>query len=234
MINNPDRAISLVGLLLAVILFIISTITNGKLSDLLINLSASMVIVTLTVIFIDKLRELNILHKKKRALDSAFAQIKSANIGITMTLTLSSIRPIGEFQSEFVKAGEEANNANPKAFDEFWLKYARKLGELNNKQMLKHQLEDKLGLIKNTVDSLESSLISTMNLYEFAFDIETRSLIVEMITKATLFKSSFSIAEMDDYKKIIDVEPKFIAAIGAVDYIQAYNKFLDHISTKSS
>ena len=233
LIYHPNQTIIFSGILLAVIFYLFSLTSTGKLSDLLINLSASMIIITVTVLLVDKLRELNIRSRKQTSRDEAINQIKGANTGIIMTLVLTSIRPIDDYRKDFLKAGEVANDGSISSFSDLQEKYARALLNIDNKTMLKHQKIDKLYLIKSTVESLEKSLVSTLNLYEFAMDIELRTLTVALISKASLFKSSFAITEIDDYRRIIDVDPNFVPAIAAVEYVKAFNDFLDFANLKN-
>jgi hypothetical protein len=192
-------SIFLTILLAAVSLYLLEEYSEQFWSSFLLNLSASLMTVAITVVLVDILRE---LHNKKQRLPAqsdAMQQIRSAHMALFMLLAFRIYPNNKELQGELAAAGNKQNEGDYTALSLVYEKYFTKMVEMTDTDVLARFNDFELNTdLKNIILKLHDEIHLIDSKYRFAFpNIEFNTEFTKLKESLLAVTQSFNMFEFD-------------------------------------
>lgn len=228
-IRRPNLSIITSGSLLALIFFIIGWQLDDIWRDLLVNLSASMITVVLTVLLVDMLRIKNLYALNDEPQRLAIQQIKATATSIILLIAPSIPSLKKEFVLDFMKSGESVNKGSVNALTENSEIYIRRLAQLGNSEIASHIKPENYSVLKASLERSRMDIDKLRSLYGFSFTVELNNKVANLIRSYDTAISAFVVTEIDpdDLHAITDSPVSQFIGIGLLECMLSYVDLLD-------
>jgi hypothetical protein len=246
--DKVSKNIILISSAASTVIFLMALVTKGALKDFLINISAGILTVVFTVLFVDRLRSEHQRRQYAIPQKSAINQIRASSYSLILSMAIKIYGNKSDFATDFINAGNESNNGNMEALSNVHLKYAKKMALLSPNDLLKNYSHSELtDNLKVTLGKLKESLENTHSLYGFTFiDASLGNDVADLINKADGAHSIFVAANLDKSTLTQIMKPTKDATeeqkntdplnilIGSVlkSFLESYVQFVDKYSVE--
>lgn len=222
------------SLIVSPLVYVAAVNTEGKISDLLVNLCASIITVALTVILVDNLRTSHLGKINAVPKAQLIRNIKAANQALILDLG-GNQKDNTQFLREFIGSAQKEVDSTESAMA-LMAKYAGLMSKVSPVNLLAQYDQTKLDRLKSYLESVLKELETSSTRYEFSIDPEFKSKLADLIEKCEAAVQVYSVLGIDDatWRKLTTKSmPKSeFVAITLIVYLKAYVEFLRIYDTK--
>lgn len=221
-INKPDESIVIAGVVLAFALLIPSFLLKDTLwGDLAVNLSASMITVVLTVLLIDKLRQMYLFRELAEPRAEAIQRIKSSNNLMILFLSVVNFQQASGYKGFVKKDGffDEAVHDNEVA----------RLATLKPGTLKGFSNSAMRNSLRQSSESISRELISIRQNYDYAVGNDFRTVLNKMIHAIEGLKAIWVVYDLEPstMQTFTDASGDDFVNLQLANYLKTYNEFTD-------
>lgn len=221
-INKPDESIIAAGVALSLLLLIPSALLRELIwGDLSVNLSASMITVVLTVLLVDKLRQLHISRELIEPRAEAIRRIKISNNIMILLLSIINFSKDSGYKTSVKEEGlfSESIHDNEVA----------RLVALNPKLIRAFNSGGTRNSLKQSADSITRELTSVRQNYDYAVDNEFKTKLNKMINAIEGLKGIYVIYDIEPttLQSFSDADGDDFVKMQLIEYLKTYKEFVE-------
>lgn len=238
--NVANVIIICVSIVMSFVFFsLASHILTGIWHEFLINISASMLAIGLTVIVVDVLREYRLERQYKLPREIAFKRIAGSHAGLFVKLTIKYSSIDNSISMRF-RSNIKRISDDSEAYAKAGLIAARELESLSAQDIVINYTDDELmGSFKNQLTTIRTSYADTSSKYMFSFrDPSMRAEYVDLLENIDAVILAIRMVEIsgsehekllkptDPRRSIESIDANAYVGLMLVGYIKVFNKFM--------
>lgn len=178
--EHVNYLIGLTGIILFVFFYCVALNTAGLIQSLLIDLSAGSLIIAITILIVDSIKQRHLALNVQSSAVRGVSKIQMANFSIVNMLGDHHFHDLDKHQSQLLeKISKSLKNKSkhPKSYIE---EYIDRLLELDNDSLLKNMDKEQVTKLQKYFINLEQICINVMETYSFAFSNKSKEAIIDL------------------------------------------------------
>lgn len=219
--NHLDASIVGLGVFIAVVIYGIAFKRPHSIAqDYLVNLSAGVLTVVLTVLLVDKIRQWHLKRELRDPISQAVFRIKSSHSLLLLLLSIMNYKEKSAYRDNIAKKNKMFDQDTHDA-------EVAKLANENKNAFVVSQNSNTLRSVKQCVESIERELLRVRENYNFATDNAFKSELAALINKIEAVKGMWVIRDIDTstLASFTDADADDFLRIAMLDYLSSYSAF---------